>query len=80
MPGPGREIMMQQCSACIFRNMNCLGEEADFILEVLIRIRPEIGGFCALFDSVRIEPYRQLREHLGAEPHVASGTGQEGRG
>jgi hypothetical protein len=55
---------MKECHHCIFKNMDCAGPEAYFILEVLIRVRPEIDCYCALFDSARIETYRQLQEHL----------------
>ena len=54
---------MMECRDCVFHNLNCSGEEAVFILEVLIRIRPDIESYCALFDSVRIEAYRQLQEY-----------------
>ena len=60
---------MMECRDCVFHNLNCSGEEAVFILEVLIRIRPDIESYCALFDSVRIEAYRQLQEYLSAQPH-----------
>ncbi len=56
---------MKECKDCVFRNLNCGGEESYFILEVLVRFRPPIGTYCALFDLSRIEAYRQLWEHLG---------------
>ena len=56
---------MKECKDCVFRVLDCGGEESYFILEVLVRIRPPIGTYCALFDLSRIEVYRQLWEHLG---------------
>ncbi len=64
---------MKECNDCVFRNMNCGGAESDFILEVLIRIRPPSGTYCALFDMSRIEAYRQLWEHLGGRLDAPSG-------
>ncbi len=60
-------VKMRECHNCVFHNLNCSGEEAVFILEVLIRIRPEIGSYCALFDSVSIETYRHLQEYLSTK-------------
>jgi hypothetical protein len=56
---------MKECDRCLFRRLNCSGYEAAFVLEILIRIRPDIGSYCAVFDAARIRAYRQLREHHG---------------
>lgn len=56
---------MKECDRCLFRRLNCSGDEAIMILEILIRIRPDIGAYCAVFDAARIKAYRQLREHHG---------------
>ena len=58
------ERAVQHCPTCIFRNLDCRGSEAEFILEVLCRAHAGIGprDFCPLFNASRIESFRLLRE------------------
>lgn len=57
---------MRECGRCVFQHLDCLGEQAVFILEVLIRLKPELGSYCGIFDAARVESYRQIQEYLGA--------------
>jgi hypothetical protein len=70
---------MKECKDCVFRKLNCGGTESYFILEVLVRIRPPIGTYCALFDLSRVEAYRQLLEHLDGPLDLLPGSMRRSR-